>query len=139
MTNHWNDISNSDCIMAIGSNPAENHPASFGHITEAQGRGAKLISVDPRFTRTSAKAEIYAPLRSGTDIAFIDGMIKWVLDDIERSPGNYNMTYITEYTNASYLVNPAFKGPAELEGLFSGYAGSNNEADSTRRKYDTAT
>ena len=76
MTNHWNDIANADVIMAIGSNPAENHPAAFGHITEAKERGAKLISVDPRFTRTSAKADIYACIRSGTDIAFVGGMIK---------------------------------------------------------------
>ncbi len=136
MTNHWNDIANSDCIIAIGSNPAENHPAAFGWITEAKERGAKLISVDPRFTRTSSKADIYAPLRSGTDIAFIGGMIKYVLDDIDRNPGNYNMTYITEYTNAAYLINPKFKGPAELEGLFSGYAGSHNETDGGKRKYD---
>ncbi len=136
MTNHWNDIANSDCIIAIGSNPAENHPAAFGWIIEAKERGAKLISVDPRFTRTSSKADIYAPIRSGTDIAFIGGMIKYVLDDIARSPGNYNMTYITEYTNAAYIIDPAFKGPAELEGLFSGYAGSLNETDGGKRKYD---
>ena len=136
MTNHWNDIANSDCIMAIGSNPAENHPAGFGHITVAKERGAKLISIDPRFTRTSAKADIYSPLRSGTDIAFIGGMIKYVLDDIDRNPGNYNMTYITEYTNAPYLINPGFQGPDDLEGLFSGYAGSQNETDGGKRKYD---
>jgi formate dehydrogenase major subunit len=136
MTNHWNDIGNSDVIMAIGSNPAENHPAAFGHITEAKEKGATLISVDPRFTRTSAKADIYCQMRSGTDIAFIDGMIKWVLDDIDRNPGNYNLTYIKEYTNAPYLINPDFKGPAELEGLFSGYAGGQNETDGSKRKYD---
>src|SRR4030042_1930318 len=132
MTNHWNDIANADVIMAIGSNPAENHPAAFGHINIAMERGAKLISVDPRFTRTSAKADIYCPLRSGTDIAFIDGMIKYVLEDIERNPGNYNMIYITEYTNAPYLINADFKGPADLDGLFSGY---NEET----RKYDKST
>ena len=136
MTNHWNDIANSDCIMAIGSNPAENHPAGFGHITDAKDRGAKLISVDPRFTRTSARADIYSPLRSGTDIAFIGGMIKYVLDDIDRNPDNYNMTYITEYTNAPYIINPDYQGPADLEGLFSGYAGGQNETDGGKRKYD---
>lgn len=136
MTNHWNDIANSDCILSIGSNPAENHPAAFGWMTEAKQKGAKLISVDPRFTRTSSKADIYAPIRSGTDIAFTNGMIKYVLDDIERNPNNYNMTYITEYTNAAYLINPSFKGPAELEGLFSGYAGNINETDGSKRKYD---
>jgi len=139
MTNHWNDIANSDCIMSIGSNPAENHPAAFGHILEAMASGAKLISVDPRFTRTSAKADIYAPLRSGTDIAFIGGMIKYVIDDIERTPNNYNMTYIAEYTNAAYLINPDFEGPADLEGLFSGYEGTVNETRDDKRKYDKST
>jgi len=136
MTNHWNDITNSDCIIAIGSNPAENHPAAFGYITEAKEKGAKLISIDPRFTRTSSKADIYCPLRSGTDIAFTNGMIKYVMDDIHAHSNNYNMTYITEYTNSAYLINPDYKGPADLEGLFSGYAGGHNETDGSKRKYD---
>ena len=139
MTNHWNDIANSDCMMAIGSNPAENHPAAFGWITIAKERGAKLISVDPRFTRTSSKADIYAPMRSGTDVAFIGGMIKYVIDDMEQNPNNYNMTYVTEYINAPYLINPSFKGPVDLDGLFSGYAGSQNETDPAKRKYDKST
>jgi formate dehydrogenase-N alpha subunit len=138
MTNHWNDIANSDCIMAIGSNPAENHPAAFGHITIAKEKGAKLISVDPRFTRTSSKADIYAPIRSGTDIAFVGGMIKYVLDDMDKRPGNYNMTYVKEYTNAPYLINPSFKGPVDLDGLFSDYAGGINETDSSKTKYNTS-
>jgi len=132
MTNHWNDIANADVIMAIGSNPAENHPAAFGYIMEAKDRGAKLISVDPRFTRTSAKADIYCQLRSGTDIAFINGLMKYVLDDIDSNPNNYNMTYITEYTNAPNLINPDFQGPAELDGVFSGY-------DESKRSYDKST
>jgi len=132
MTNHWNDIANSDCMIAIGSNPAENHPASFGWITKAQEKGAKLISIDPRFTRTSARADIYAPMRSGTDVAFIGGMIKYVLDDMDDNPDNYNMVYVTEYTNASFLINPDFKGPADLDGLFSGY-------DDSKRSYDKST
>jgi formate dehydrogenase-N alpha subunit len=139
MTNHWNDIANSDCILAMGCNAAENHPASFGHIMKAIDKGAKLINVDPRFTRTSAKSDIYAPLRSGTDIAFLGGMIKYITDDINSNPQNYNLTYLSEYTNAAYLVNPNFKGPAELEGLFSGYAGSVNETDSTKRSYNKST
>ncbi len=139
MTNHWNDIANSDCMLAIGSNPAENHPAAFGWITLAIERGAKLISVDPRFTRTSSKAHIYAPMRSGTDIAFIGGMIKYVLDDIEANPGNYNMTYVREYTNASFLVNANFQGADVLDGLFSGYQGVQNETDNAKRNYDKST
>jgi formate dehydrogenase major subunit len=136
MTNHWNDIANSDCILVMGGNPAENHPASFSHILKAKDKGGVLIHVDPRFTRTSAKADIYAPLRSGTDIAFLGGMIKYIIDDIEKNPAGYNMTYITEYTTAPYLVNPAYKGPAELDGLFSGYAGALNETDAAHVRQD---
>ena len=121
MTNHWIDIRNADRIMIIGSNAAENHPVSFKWVTRAIERGAKLISVDPRFTRTSSKAHIYAPMRSGTDIAFINGMIKYILDDMEKSPQNYNLEYLTEYTNASFLIDPDFKLPADLDGVFSGY------------------
>jgi len=135
MTNHWIDIGNSDCILMIGSNPAENHPASFSWITEARDKGAKVISVDPRFTRSSSKADIYAKMRSGTDIAFIGGMIKYVLDDIDRFPENYNMVYLTEYTNASFLINPAFKGAADLDGLFSGYNSSTKSYDKSTWQY----
>jgi len=135
MTNHWIDIGNSDCIMAIGANPAENHPASFGWITEAKEKGAKLINVDPRFTRTSSKADIYAPMRSGCDIAFIGGMMKYVLDDMDQHPENYNMVYVTEYTNASFLINPDFKGAADLDGLFSGYDAANRKYDKSSWKY----
>ena len=132
MTNHWIDIRNADRIMIIGSNAAENHPISFKWVTEAIERGAKLISVDPRFTRTSSKAHIYSPLRSGTDIAFVSGMINYVLNDIEKNPGNYNLEYIREYTTASFLINPGFKLPADLDGVFSGY-------DPKKRKYDKST
>jgi formate dehydrogenase-N alpha subunit len=122
MTNHWNDIKNSDCIFIIGSNAAENHPVSFKWITKAmEENGATLINVDPRFTRSSAKSDIYARIRSGTDIAFIGGMIKWVLDDMEADPGKYNMTYVTEYTNAAFLIDPEFKTAAENDGKFSGF------------------
>jgi Anaerobic dehydrogenases, typically selenocysteine-containing len=71
MTNHWIDIQNSDCILTMGSNAASNHPISFKYVIKAMERGAKLINVDPRFTQTSSKADIYAPLRSGSDIAFL--------------------------------------------------------------------
>jgi formate dehydrogenase major subunit len=87
MTNHWGDVGNSDCVLALGGNPAENHPAAFAWITVAKERGGKLLSVDPRFTRTSAKADYYAPIRS-VDIAFVGGMII-LCDDIKKSQ-NYN-------------------------------------------------
>ena len=115
MTNHWIDIRNADCIMIIGSNAAENHPVSFKWVTKAIENGAKLISVDPRFTRTSSKAHIYAPIRSGTDIAFIGGMMNYILNDMEENPDNYNMEYVTQYTNAAFVVNPDY---AFSDGLF---------------------
>ncbi len=131
MTNHWTDVSLSDVILVIGANPAENHPASFNHIEKALEKGSKLIVVDPRFNRSAAKADIYTQLRSGTDIAFIGGIINFVIKDIETNPANYNMTYITEYTNAPHLLNPNFKTPADLNGLFSGY-------NATTRSYNKA-
>ena len=131
MSNHWIDLGNSDCILVIGGNIAESFPVAFKWVTRAMEKGAKLIHVDPRFTRTSAKSDLYAAVRPGTDIAFVGGMIRYVIYDMEANPSNYNMTYVKEYTNASYLVDPDFTGPADtLDGLFSGWDGS---------KYDKTT
>jgi formate dehydrogenase major subunit len=113
MTNHWIDIRNSDCILIMGSNAAENHPISFKWVNEAMKRGAKLINVDPRFTRSSAKADIYAPLRSGTDIAFLGGMIKYIIENEK-----YFKPYVAEYTNAAFILSDDY---AFNDGLFSGY------------------
>jgi len=127
MTNHWIDLKNSDVILAMGGNPAENHPISMKWIMRAREKGAKLICVDPRFTRTAAKADLYAPIRSGTDIAFLGGMINYIL-----SNNLYLKEYVAHYTNGSFLVHPDFKTAADLDGLFSGY-------NSETRKYDKAT
>ena len=117
MTNHWIDLKNSDAILIIGGNPAENHPASFLWINKAmEERGAKLIVVDPRFNRSAAKADIYAPLRSGTDIAFLGGLINYTIQN-----KLYNEEYVKAFTNALTLINPDYKSPADLDGLFSGY------------------
>ncbi len=124
MTNHWIDFSNSDVVLVMGSNAAENHPISFKWVTKAMEKGAKLISVDPRFTKTSSKADIYARLRSGTDIPFLGGMIKYILDN-----DLIDKFYVQNYTNASFLINKDFKFE---DGLFSGY----NEE---KRSYDKAT
>ena len=105
----------------MGSNAAENHPISFKYVAEAQRNGAKLINVDPRFTRTSSKADFYTALRSGTDIAFLGGMIKYILEN-----KLYNEEYVANYTNAPFLVGEKFDFK---NGLFSGY-------DSTTQKYD---
>jgi formate dehydrogenase major subunit len=124
MTNHWIDIKNSEVILIMGSNAAENHPISFKWIMKAMEKGAKLISVDPRFTRTSSKSDIYAPIRSGTDIVFLNGLIKYIIDN-----KLYDDFYIKNYTNVSFLVNENFKMPADLDGVFSGY-------DAKNRKYN---
>jgi len=121
MTNHWVDLKNSDVIMMIGSNAAENHPISFKWINEARKKGATLINVDPRFTRSSATADLYARLRSSTDIAFINGMIRWLIEDMEAHPEKYNMTYVREYTNMSFLIDPNLTLPADNGGKFSGF------------------
>ncbi len=124
MTNHWIDIQNSNCVLIMGSNAAENHPISFKWVTRAQENGATLIHVDPRFTRTSAKADFYAGIRSGADIAVLGGMIKYILDhDLIFKE------YVVDYTNASFIVGDKF---SFNDGLFSGY----NEAT---RSYDKST
>jgi formate dehydrogenase major subunit len=113
MTNHWNDLANADCVMIIGCNPAENHPISFKWITKAQDKGAKLIVIDPRFTRSAAKADVYVRLRPGTDIALIGGIINYILQN-----DLYHKDYVAHYTNAAFLVNKDF---SFHDGLFSGY------------------
>jgi len=124
MTNHWIDFANADVILIMGGNPAENHPISFRWVQKAIEKGATLVCVDPRFTRSAAKAHIYTALRSGTDIAFLGGMIKYILDNdlIQKE-------YVVEYTNAAFLIDEKF---SFADGLFSGY-------DAKGRKYDKST
>jgi len=130
MTNHWIDLRNTDCALIIGGNPAENHPISFKWLNKAkEERGAKIIHVDPRFTRTSAKADIYAKLRSGTDIAFIGGMINYILQN-----NLYNREYVLNYTNAATLVAPEYKFE---DGIFSGYNKEKRKYKQDTWKYQT--
>lgn len=124
MTNHWIDIQHSDVILIQGSNAAENHPISFKWVQKAIDKGGKLIHVDPRFTRTSAKAHVYAPIRSGTDIAFTGGMIKYIIENKK-----YFEDYVLNYTNAAFLVHEGYRFK---DGLFEGY-------DAKARKYDRST
>lgn len=124
MTNHWTDMKNADVIMICGCNPAEQHPCGFKWAIKAKERGAKIISVDPRFTRTSAVADLYAPLRSGTDIAFTGGLINYILEN-ER----YHKEYVVNYTNAGTLIDEEFEFD---DGLFTGY-------DDEGRRYDRST
>ena len=125
MTNHWVDFRNSDVILIMGSNPASNHPVSFKWVQDAiDKRGAKVLCVDPRFTQSASKAHVYAPMRSGTDIAILGGMIKYIIDN-----NLYFAEYVKLYTNASFLVNPALKLPGDNNGVFSGLEGSKYNKD----------
>jgi formate dehydrogenase major subunit len=121
MTNHWIDLKNSDCILVMGSNAAANHPISMKWVMKAKENGAKLISVDPRFTKTSARADFYTALRSGSDIAFLGGMIKYILDNKKHF-----QEYVANYTNAAFILGDKYDFN---DGLFSGY-------DPKKRKYD---
>ncbi len=97
MTNHWNDIKNADVILIMGGNAAVAHPVGFKYVTEAmENRGAKLVVVDPRFTQSAAVADLYAPLRSGTDIAFLGGVINYLLAN-----NKVHAEYVKAYTNAT--------------------------------------
>jgi formate dehydrogenase major subunit len=110
------DLVNSDCILIEGSNFAECHPVAFRFVMEAKERGAKIIHVDPRFTRTSAVADVYAPIRSGSDIVFLGALISWLLAN-ER----YFREYVVAFTNASYIVREEFQDTEDLDGMFSGF------------------
>jgi len=128
MTNQYVDLKNADVFMICGANPSENHPVSWKWLEKAREEwDAKIIVVDPRFTRSAARADLFSFIRPGTDIAFFNALIKYAIDK------NYiNWEYVQNYTNAPILVNPEYKGPAELDGYFSGY-------DKEKRKYDTKT
>jgi formate dehydrogenase major subunit len=113
------DLANADAILMMGSNMAENHPVGFQWVIEAREKnGARLIHVDPRFTRTSAMADHWLPLRAGTDIIFLGALINFVLTN-ER----YFREYVVHYTNASTILRSDFRDTEELDGLFSGWDG----------------
>ena len=115
MTNHWVDIKNADLIFVMGGNPAEAHPCGFKWAIEAKkNRKAKLVVVDPRFNRTASVADYYAPIRPGSDIAFLGGVINYLL-----SNDKIHHDYVKAYTNASFLIDDGFgfgfvrNGPVE--------------------------
>ncbi len=121
MTNHWIDIKNADAILIMGSNAAEHHPISFKWVLKAKDAGATVIHVDPKFSRTSARCDMHVPIRSGTDIPMLGGLVRYILEK-----GKFNRQYVTEYTNASFIAG---EGYDFKDGLFSGY-------DPVQKKYD---
>ena len=122
MTNNWVDIKNADLVLIMGGNAAEAHPCGFKWVVEAkEKRKAKLVVVDPRYTRSAAVSDFYTPLRTGSDIAFLGGVINYLLahDKIHHD-------YVRAYTNASFLVTDDF---TLTDGIFAGY-------DAEKRSYD---
>ena len=115
-TNSQQDFINSDCILIMGSNMAEAHPVGFRWPMKAKERGATLIHVDPRYSRTSAHCDLFVGIRTGSDIAFLGGLINYVLTQ-ER----WFKEYVLAYTNASVLIEQGYKDTEDLDGLFSGF------------------
>ena len=145
------DLKNSDFVLVMGSNMAECHPVAFRWVMQAKTRlknPCSVIHVDPRFTRTSAMANIYAPLRAGSDIVFLGGLIKYVLDHHEplmRRPTDqlserdrFFRDYLVRYTNAATLVTEEFQDTEEddLGGLFSGFDAAGKKYDTSKWRYD---
>jgi len=130
MTTNLIDLQHSDVIM-ITSNMAENHPVGFQWVMKAKERGAKLIHVDPRYTRTSAACDVHVPLRSGTNIAFFGGLMNYAIQK-----NLFFKDYVVHYTNASFLLDPAFKNATELNGLFTGYDAAKKSYDRASWKYE---
>ncbi len=115
-TTYLQDLANSDCIVIMGANMAENHPVGFRFVVQARERGATVIHVDPRFTRTSALADVHVPLRAGSDLVFLGALINHVIAN-----ELYFDEYVRHFTNAPVIVTPEFRDTEELAGLFSGY------------------
>ena len=110
------DLSNADAILIMGSSMAENHPVGFQWVVEAREKGAKIIHVDPRFTRTSAMADIWVPLRAGSDIIFLGALVNFVLENNKEF-----REYVVAYTNASTIIREDFRDTEDLDGFFSGW------------------
>jgi len=127
-TTSLQDLANADAILIMGSSMAENHPVGFQWVIEAREKnGAKIIHVDPRFSRTSAMADYWLPLRAGSDIVFLGAMINYVLQN-----DRYFREYVVHYTNAPVILREDFKDTEDLGGLFSGW-------DAEKRQYDPET
>src|SRR6201747_1312314 len=121
---------NSDCIVIMGSNMAENHPVGFQWALEARERGAHLFHVDPRFTRTSAMATKHVGIRAGSDIAFLGGIVNYILEN-ER----WFDEYVKRYTNAPVIIDERFSDTEDNDGLFSGWDPEKGQYDVTTWQY----
>jgi len=129
MTNGWIDIKNTDMMLIMGGNPAENHPCGFKWAVEAKRtRNAKLIVVDPRFTRTASVADLFCQIRAGADIAFLGGLIHYAIEN-----NRIAKDYLLNYTNAAFVIKEGFKLPED--GLYSGFDAATQTYDKTTWNY----
>ncbi len=124
-------LEDSDAILIMGSSMAEQHPVGFQWVMNARERGCKLIHVDPRFTRTSATADIWVPLRAGTDILYLGAMINYVLQN-----DKWFRDYVIPYTNAGTILREDFRDTEDLDGLFSGWDAEKNMYDPETWMYE---
>ncbi len=132
MTNGWIDIKNADMMLIMGGNPAENHPCGFKWPIEAKlQRNAKMIVVDPRFTRTAATADLFLQIRAGSDIAFLGGLINYAIEN-----GRIARDYLLHYTNAAFIVRDGFK--LADDGVFSGFDAASHVYDKSTWNYEAA-
>jgi formate dehydrogenase major subunit len=133
-TAEW-DLANAQCILVMGVNMAENHPIAYRFVMQAKQRGACIVHVDPRFTRTSATADVHAALRPGSDIAFLGGLINHVLNSERWNTEPFFREYVANYTNAATLVSEDFRDTEDLDGLFSGYNADQRQYDFSSWQY----
>src|SRR6266496_2361611 len=110
---------------------AECHPVGFRWVMEAKRRGATIIHVDPRFTRTSAVADVHVPIRAGSDIAFLGGIIRYIIEN-ER----YFKDYVVNYTNAPAIINDAFQDTEDLDGIFGGWNSEKSQYETKNWMYE---
>ena len=130
MTNGWIDMKNADMLLIMGGNPAENHPCGFKWVVEAKrNRDARVIVVDPRFTRTASQADLFCQIRAGSDIAFLGGLINYAIEH-----NRVNHEYLVNYTNAAFLIKDGFKLPED--GLFSGFNPETKTYDQSTWNYE---
>ncbi|MEV0390807.1 formate dehydrogenase [Nonomuraea sp. NPDC050643] len=132
-TTFLQDLQHSDCVVIQGSNFAEAHPVGFQWVMEAKARGAVIIHVDPRFTRTSALADLHVPIRAGSDVAFIGAIINHVLEN-----DLYFHEYVVNYTNAATLLREDYRDAEDLDGVFSGFDAETRTYDDTSWQYEGA-
>ena len=130
-TTFQQDLANSDCIVIMGSNMAECHPVGFQWVMEAKARGARVIHIDPRFTRTSAVADLHVPLRVGSDIAFLGGVVNYILAN-----GREFRDYVVNYTNVPAIISREFRDTEDLDGLFSGFDADSGTYDPSSWAYE---